>query len=117
MSDNLRDVLAAMIPEVLPDLGSRVNDWPEDEQEAYRSADSFTEGLDAVWEIRYRKAAEAIIERLDLEEEWAVMAPDGGYMFDGPDAEKEAREAYARYHHETEILQRRYVTRYEDMES
>lgn len=54
------EVLMEKLSILLAPRGSRVDEWPEDEAEAYRRY-RFNEGNAEVQRLRYRKAAEALL--------------------------------------------------------
>lgn len=62
-----RDI-AEILREHMAPRSNRVQDWPQDEQDAYHNALSFTAGHEAVEEIRVQKAADAV---------WAALATSG----------------------------------------
>lgn len=58
------EVLVDLLAELFADRSDRINDWPEDEAEAYRKY-SLSEGAAAVRRVRLHKAAATILSLYD----------------------------------------------------
>jgi hypothetical protein len=67
-----REELATLLAEHMAERSNIVQNWPEDEQEAYHSAPSFAHGNEAVERIRVQKAAEAVLAWFEAQttEDW-----------------------------------------------
>ncbi|MHA7210829.1 hypothetical protein [Arthrobacter sp. MDT1-65] len=59
------EVVKAALKESMFDRGIRVYEWPDDEAAAYRDNGGFSEGTEAAEEIRFTKAAKAVLEALE----------------------------------------------------
>jgi len=77
MSDELRDELTELLDVALPERGTNIRQWPDDEAEAYREF-GWAEGIAAAREVWLSKGADAVLlliarERAAALEDLAVM--------------------------------------------
>lgn len=82
-----RDELRALLAEHMADRSNIVQNWPQDEQDAYHAASSFAHGNEAVERIRIEKATDAILAWFEDQatEEWGVQYESDSFVYETSD--------------------------------
>lgn len=69
-----REEVYAIVQDLVRDKGNVVYEWPDDEAAAYRDHDGFSEGMQAVEDLRAEKGTRAVLATLPGKSEQEVRA-------------------------------------------